>query len=816
MDDLRLDIATAPLEACERLERELGLSPSVAQVLVRRGLADPAAAGAFLAADERHDIARWAGIDQAVALVLGHVERRSPIVVHGDYDCDGVAATAILVRVLRELGAEVGWYLPSRAEDGYGLASHTVERLASEGAGLLLTADCAITAIEEVELARGLGLDVVVTDHHRPRADGLLPDAALVHPGVCGAGFADLCAAAVAHKLAGALLAAGGLDPAGADEDLDLVALATVADCVPLQGENRRLVREGIAALRRTRRPGLRALLRVVRADPATVDETTIAFRLAPRINAAGRLHRADAGVELLLTGDPGRAEAIAAELDAANAERRHIETRILFEAEAQLAERGDRAAHVLAADGWHSGVIGIVASRLVERHNRPVVMVALDGERGTGSGRSIPAFDLLGGLDACSSLLVRHGGHRAAAGCTIERDRVSAFAEALAANAEAALRPDDLIRRARVDAVLGADEAGLDLAVELGRLAPFGVGNPAPALLVPAARLVGARPMGEGQHIRFTVESGGGRAAAVAFGRPRLPDGAEDGIDAVFSLEVNRWNGAESARLSLRGTAPRDPAAIELLGRPRDFLEAALAELDADDAHDVGVDSEQTCGAYAPQYASRSAARQPPRDRRGHGILATIVALVASGEPVVVATACEERRLRALEGRVGGFALCSWRALARDPAIATGAAHLVALDPPALADWRAALDELGDDVRAHLAWGEPELRFTEDVLAHDHASRTALAALYRELRDAPGAPLADVLRGQGRTAAHAGLLLRVLVDLGLVEIDRAGGAARLLDAPRADLGRSAAHRASLARLEEGRRWLSGTRLRAA
>src|SRR5918993_1545634 len=294
------------------------------------------------------------------------------------------------------LGGDVDWFLPSRAEDGYGLSTTTVQRLAQRGTKLLITADCAITAVDEVAAARALGMDVLVTDHHSPRADGRLPDAPIVHPAVCGYPCPELCAAGVAHLLARALLEGAGMEPQAADADLDLVALATVADCVPLVGENRRLVRAGLRALASTRKPGLQALMDVARVDPSGVDAGAIGFRLAPRINAAGRLHRADAGLELLLTSDVARARAVAAELDAVNTERRDVETQILFEAEAQVAEAratgAEPAAYVLAADGWHPGVIGIVASRIAERRHRPAVLIALDGTAGAGPGRSIPA----------------------------------------------------------------------------------------------------------------------------------------------------------------------------------------------------------------------------------------------------------------------------------------------------------------------------------------------------------------------------------------------------------------------------------------
>jgi single-stranded-DNA-specific exonuclease len=781
----RLDIPPCSVADVRALQRELGVSFVVGQVLVRRGLGDPDVARAWLEARDAHEPSAFAGIDRAVTLVLSHVSSGSRITVHGDYDADGVCSTAILVRVLRRLGATVDWYLPSRTEDGYGLAAATVERLAARGTGLLLTADCAITAVEEVALARAAGMDVVVTDHHQPRADGVLPDAPIVHPSLCGYPCADLCATGVAYKLAAALLAAAGHDPALADEDLDLVALATVADCVPLAGENRRLVREGLRALAATRKPGLRALMRVARADPGALDARAIGFRLAPRINAAGRLYRADAGLELMLTEDEQRAEAIAAELDAANAERRHTETRILFEAEAQVAAAGEAAAYVLAGDGWHPGVIGIVASRIAERHHRPCVLVALDGEAGTGSGRSIPAFDLLGGLDACAAHLRRHGGHRAAAGCTIARDAVDAFRAAFVAHAASVLAEEDLVPLERVDAVVAGDELGLGLAEELERLAPFGIGNPDVSLLVPAAGLTDARPMGEGKHIRFTVEAGGVRARAVAFGMPRLPDGHDGPLDATFGLELNEWNGTVEPRLVLRHAQPPVPAPIVLAGEPEDDVEAALAELDA------------PSGPPAP--APRPAAGAV-RDRCGGGAAGIIAALVASGEPVLVACADARARRRHLDGRLGGFALCSWTAIERDPALAGGAAHVVALDPPPGREHVALAAAGGATV--HLAWGEAERRYTLEVLERTCALRPAAAALYRALRG--GDALPDALRALG-CPTTAGRALRVLAEVGLVDVDPAAPSADVPPAERTDLALSAAFRAAAARLETAR-----------
>ena len=553
----RLEIPPYDLDAACALERELGVSHVLAQVLVRRGLGDPAAARAFLAAGESHDPDAFLGIGDAAALIHRHLRERSRITVHGDYDVDGVCATAILIRALRALGANVDWFLPSRIEDGYGLALTTVQRLAGRGTGLLITVDCGITAVDEVAAARASGIDVIVTDHHSPRADGVLPDAPIVHPGLCGYPCPEICGTAVAFKLAQAI----GAPTAAAD--IELVALATVADVVPLRAENRRLVREGLRALANTAKPGLRALMAVARVDPGELDAGALGFRLAPRINAAGRIRRADAGLELLLTEDVERAKEIAAELDGANVERRAVEQRILWDAEALVAEAGERSGYVLAAEGWHPGVIGIVASRVAERHHRPAILIALDGDTGAGSGRSIPGFDLLGALHATAAHLARYGGHRAAAGLTIERSRVDAFRTAFEEHAAATLTADQLVPVERVDAVASGAQLGLALAEELELLEPCGAGNPGARLLVPGGRFDDVRAMGEGKHARFSVRSAGGRARAVAFGcGGTLPVPCGVPVDATFRPRAQYVEGRRRAAARPAPSAGRRPEA--------------------------------------------------------------------------------------------------------------------------------------------------------------------------------------------------------------------------------------------------------------
>jgi single-stranded-DNA-specific exonuclease len=587
----RFEIADCPPGAVFELRRALGVSDAMAQVLVRRGLGDPDAAREFLQADTAHPASAFAGIDQAVEAVLRHVRDRTRITVHGDYDVDGICSTAVLVRALRALDADVDFYVPDRASDGYGLTADTISRLHARGTRLVVTADCAITAVEAVEHAHALGVEVVVSDHHSPRADGRLPRAPIVHPAVCGYPCLELCATAVAHKLAQALVEGAGesgFDEGalaragdGLREDLDLVALATIADLVPLRGESRALARAGLRALAATPKPGLRALMAVAGVDASRVDERAVGFALAPRLNAAGRLYRADAGVELILTADRARAGQIASELDAANRERRQVELGIRYEAEAQMDALGDRPAYVLASEGWHPGVIGIVASRLVERSGRPVVLVALDGDGGRGSGRSVEHYDLLAGLRSCERHLTRYGGHRAAAGVELARTSVGEFADSLAAHAAQALGSGDPVTVERVDAVVEGAALGMALAEELAGMAPFGRGNPGVSLMVADATFADPRPMGEGRHVRFSVQSRGARARAVAFGvGGRLPVQPGEPVQATFKLEVNEWNGVSEPRLVLRRAEPMPVAAPAATEAP---LRAAQA-LPADD----------------------------------------------------------------------------------------------------------------------------------------------------------------------------------------------------------------------------------------
>jgi single-stranded-DNA-specific exonuclease len=848
-----------------RLAAELELAEPVAVTLVRRGYRTVDAARRFLEAREAHEPSEFRGMEEVCEQILSVARGSGLITVHGDYDVDGVTSTAILVSTLRSLGAECDWFIPDRLSDGYGLTMSSVEELQRRGTELVITVDCGIGSAEEVAAARAAGIKVVVTDHHRPGER--LPDCPIIHPVVSDYPFEGLCAAGVAHKLATALCDAaerGAVETVGgrrhpADAHLDLVALATVADMVPLVGENRRLVREGLRLFRDSPRVGLRALMAAASVDPETVDAGALGFRLAPRINAAGRLYRADAGVELMLTDDVDRAAAIAAELDRANAERRWAERKAVEGAErarsALPASQADAAALVLAGEGWHPGVVGIAASRMVERHFRPTILLSVEGDRAKGSARSIPGFDLVAALDATAEHLTRYGGHRAAAGLELPADRVDAFREAFIAHAASEIDPADLVRRERLDALVGVgrEGIGMDLARQLESLGPFGMGNPGPRLLVPSGRLREVRPLGEeGKHSRFQLESGAGRAAGVAFGMNGEISGREDQpLDLSVELEVDRWNGAEQPRVVVRELYPLAGTESDPDGSPCgegcpapdgewwDRLEREMERV-----------AEGRPGALLDVRAPDGPRREQV-DRRGGAAVASLAELISSGESVLAicadaarraklaSAAADPRRFGAALPRIAccrcgsdsldravrtspeagaGLVLVDWTALALRPDGPRSFRHVVVIDPaPSEALEGLAWADPEHHGYLHLAWGPAELDLTERLLGLEWELRGATAEIWRALAEAggeaEGEALRSILEGASdypRTPETAARCVRVLCELGLCEwpSDRAAPALRVLSSERTDLGRSRAYGSCLARHQEAIRFL--------
>lgn len=548
-------------DAVALLARELPLSPLVARLLLVRGLTG-SAAGEFLSGRlaDLPDPLLLPDMERAARRVAAAVESGEPVAVHGDYDVDGITGTTLLVEGLRACGAQIDYHIPLRLKDGYGLSGSALESAAAAGIRLVISVDCGVSAHDEARLARELGLDLVITDHHQPPPE--LPRAfAIVNPQRAESAFPfrDLAGVGVAFFLLAAvrrMLRESGCFATHAEPDirgvLDLVALGTIADLVPLQGVNRTLTRIGLSLLDSGSRPGVRALKEV--AGVKAVNGGVVGFQLAPRLNAAGRLEDAARGVDLLLEADYCKALETARLLDRFNRERQQIELQALEEALDMVAALpADRTCSiVLARDGWHSGVIGIVASRLVEKFYRPTVLIALDGEGGKGSARSIRGVHLYRALQECASTLLAFGGHEMAAGLSLARDQVTIFTQRFETVAKAVLTDEDLIPVLLYDGVALLDELDFEQVAALERLSPFGMGNPEPVLLIENVRARQLQRVGEG-HLRFIACQGGESHPAIAFGMAARQADFQGDVDLLVSPQINRYNGREMVQLRVR-----------------------------------------------------------------------------------------------------------------------------------------------------------------------------------------------------------------------------------------------------------------------
>ncbi|NLA57687.1 MAG: single-stranded-DNA-specific exonuclease RecJ [Firmicutes bacterium] len=578
--------------------RALGISAAVARILVGRGIDTPEAAAGFFDFSWEKVPSPWllADMEPAAYRLAEAVRSREPITVYGDYDVDGVTAAALLVKVIGELGGRAGYYIPHRAQEGYGLHREALAEI-REDSRLVVTVDCGISAVSEVEYALEQGMELVITDHHQPGRE--LPKAlAVVNPNRsdCSYPTKDLAGVGVAFKLAQAVARLiTGSDQQGDElvkKYLDLVALGTVADVVPLLGENRILVRRGLENFGQGS-VGLTALMEVAGLASQEISTGSLAFGLAPRINALGRLDDAAAAVRLLLTDDAPEARRLAELLDDANQKRRAIEDQVTQEAAAMVEAEVDldkEWALVLASPNWHPGVIGIAASRLVERYHRPTILISLAEEPGKGSGRSIDGFHLHRALEALSHLFERFGGHKMAAGLTIRKEMIPELRRELNKLARSLLTEEDLVPKLRIDAQVTLDEIDTALLEDLERLAPFGVGNPQPVLAAKSLALRKSFTVGQdGSHLKLIV-SGGGQGscvgpefAAVGFrmgDRLSLIEGAFQ-VDLAFQPKLNVWNGETSIELYVRDLRlpPQEARQRILVKSLQDYLRAHDAQ---------------------------------------------------------------------------------------------------------------------------------------------------------------------------------------------------------------------------------------------
>lgn len=532
----------------------LGLQLPTARVLVGRGITSAEAGEAWLqpSLDTLHSPFRFHQMEAAVDRLLFAIRRGERIVVHGDYDVDGISGTVLLVTVLRHLGGDAEFLLPHRIHDGYGLNPEGVGRAAELGAGVLVAVDCGITALPACEAAASAGIDVIVVDHHLPRSE--LPVAhAILNPRLPDSGYPedDLAAVGLAFKLARGVLERHASNFSGISL-LKLVALGTVADLVPLRGENRTMTFHGLASLSDAVNPGLLALMKVAGVDPRRVTAGDVGFRLAPRINAAGRVGHPDRAAELFLTRDEGRARRLAGELQRLNTERQDLERGVLASALEAGASAEDPIV-VVAGEGWHRGVIGIVASRLVDLTGRPAMVVSIDGEQAHGSARSVPGFHVVEALDAAAELLDAYGGHQQAAGFSLPARRLPELREALRAHAEG--HDPSAMRAVLVcDDWLDAGRINPALALELERLAPFGIGNPRPRFLCADLRLAGPPRLIKDEHLKLLVRCDGDDLEAIAWRRAELAESLAglDTVSLVATLKTRRWGGRMRPQLEI------------------------------------------------------------------------------------------------------------------------------------------------------------------------------------------------------------------------------------------------------------------------
>ncbi|OWA37861.1 single-stranded-DNA-specific exonuclease RecJ [Saccharibacillus sp. O16] len=589
-------IAHPGQEKVQQLSAKLGVSPLLASLLINRGYEAPESAAEFLDTDADlsglHDPFLLHGMEAAVQRIRAALERRERIWVYGDYDADGVSSTALMIRLMNRLEADFGTYIPHRSKEGYGLHRHAIDQAASEGVKLIVTVDTGISAVDQIAYATSLGIDVVVTDHHEPPA--VLPQAyALVNPKLpmCDYPFKGLAGVGVAFKLAHALLG----EP---QEDwLDVAAIGTVADLMPLNGENRLIVARGIEVIRRSPSPGIQELLAVAGSKPEQLTSVGIAFAIAPRINASGRLEHANRAVELLTTADRAQAEMLAMELDLLNKDRQKNVEDIVSEArvmlEAKIAAEGRTPdVIVLAGEGWNVGVVGIVASKILERYYRPTIILGIDTEKGTckGSARSIPDFDIYEALLAVEDTMQHFGGHPSAAGMSLLREQLEDFEHGLNEHAAKVLKPEHLVPMTEAETEVALPDITIPVIEELDRMAPFGMGNPTPQLVFRGVRLQRVMTMGKtNTHLKLVIEQEGCTVEAVAFGKGALAEYLSEGdrLDLLAEPGINEWRGSRKPQLMVRDLAlpafqvfdRRSPgASIEEAERFRKRSESVLA----------------------------------------------------------------------------------------------------------------------------------------------------------------------------------------------------------------------------------------------
>lgn len=780
-----------PQGAVERLASDCNIPLPVAHVLYQRGHVTQQAVQRFLEPSlYRHpDPFLMADMNLAVERVVHAIRQGERILVYGDYDVDGQSSTALVVSALQRVGANVGFYIPNRLEEGYGLSEARLRALAPE-ADLMITVDCGITSVAEALVARDLGLDCIITDHHEPGSE--IPEAlAVINPKRQDCPYPEkgLAGCGVAFKLISAVYTALGRGQDELGDWLDLVALATIADVVPLEGENRAWVAKGLPRFQD--RMGLKTLCDVAGIDASSLKAGHVAFSLAPRLNAAGRLDDAAAGVHLLLSDDPVQALALAQQLDQQNQERQEVERRIFAEASAWIDEHAnldDERALVVAGDGWHRGVIGIVASRLVEAYGRPVLVLSTQGDEAVGSGRSISPFNLYQALSSLKHYFSRFGGHSAAAGLTMSASQVDAFRNDFVALASDRLSEGDLVPIVHVDSIVEADDVTPELAETLGRMSPFGVGNPEPLMVVRDSLVCESRRVGRDQsHWRIGLRvpgAPGGMVSGIGF---RLADRFADivgpgaRVDIAGTLAMKVWNGTSQLQLQVRDVRLNPLESVKtietaLMRTISEPLQSAAT--DAPLAHTMSYkDREVTVRVHDYRQLEGDAAGHATGRARGSSD-ALLLWTHESGRHGLVSQVCLNHESgRATEAFIFSNGIPETAQIRQ-----TAAVVFWALPPSLDALHTCVYEALGwaEELDIYLTFSESMRQQAQSVHNQRHPDIDVLRDLYRLVRECTtkqgprlrAADLARSLREQGSAVSEAGVRhgLEVFAEAGLLQ----------------------------------------------
>jgi len=733
-------------ELSQRLVSELKIPPLVAQLLVNRGVVEPAIAQEFLHPDLSylHPPSKMKGISDAADRVKRAIAGGEKIWIYGDYDVDGITAVSLLLTCLKHLGADVDYYIPHRLDEGYGLSQDGIAELKEKGCNLLITVDCGIGAAEEVRTANEAGIDVIITDHHEPR-DEVPPALVTLDPKLknCDYPFKNLAGVGVAFKLAQAVMGdENGDNETFLRDQLDLVALGTIADVVPLMGENRIIAKFGLEVLNKMERTGIRALCEVSGVKEGDVSVGTVGFRLGPRINAAGRIDTAHSAVHLLTTDSYEEALEIAKKLDESNKERQGIERAILGSAikQAQKFDLVHKKGLVLASEGWHPGVIGIVASRIQERYYRPAILIALEGDQGRGSARSIPEFDIFHAIAQCSHLLERFGGHRAAAGLSIAKENIEKFRKEFSKVAEKMLGQDDLKPKVIMDMETSISNLSMEVVQQLSLLEPHGMGNPRPLVKISDLSMKGLpRIVGRAaNHLQMRVSDGQTVLKTIAFNKGDIERELYDEdvkLDLACRPTINVWNDMSSVELNIEEIIVHHERGIDVMAASAEVME--LSQLKVIDRRNIpdkrqylkklmhlgeksliyvrddpAVDQlERIISKYAPKTKLNMCYSTTAEDEKDHMKLTMIdggLDSIASSVPFV------------------------------EPL--SGLRHVVFCHPVPTRDdfarYCAPAVEAEELVYVHLIFNTRDVDFLTETLSHQYPDRKTLANVYRKTRE--------------------------------------------------------------------------------